>query len=47
MKLLEMEKIVLNDDTLSTNPSNYTIKAFENFNFTFHLCILDCFRKFE
>lgn len=35
MKLLEMEKIVLNDNTLSKNPSNYTIKAFENFNSTF------------
>ena len=31
MKLLEMEKIVLNDDTLSTNPSNYTIKAFKEY----------------
>ena len=35
MKLLEMEKIVLNDNKLSKNPSNYTIKAFENFNSTF------------
>ena len=35
MKLLDMEKIVLNDNSLSSNPSNYTIKAFENFNFTF------------
>ena len=28
-------QIVLNDNTLSKNPSNYTIKAFENFNSTF------------
>ena len=29
-----MEKIVLNDSDLAKNPSNKTIKAFENFNFT-------------
>ena len=34
-KLLDMEKIVLNDKNLSNNPSTNTIKAFENFNFTF------------
>ena len=35
IKLLDMEKIVLNDSDLAKNPSNKTIKAFENFNFTF------------
>ena len=35
LKLLDMEKIVLNDENLSNNPSSNTIKAFENFNFTF------------
>ena len=35
LKLLDMEKIVLNDKNLSNNPSSNTIKAFENFNFTF------------
>jgi hypothetical protein len=35
LKLLDMEKIVLNDKNLSNNPSTNTIKAFENFNFTF------------
>ena len=35
LKLLDMEKIVLNDKKLSNNPSSNTIKAFENFNFTF------------
>ena len=35
LKLLDMEKIVLNDNSLSNNPSNNTINAFENFNFTF------------
>ena len=35
LKLLDMEKIVLNDKNLANNPSTNTIKAFENFNFTF------------
>jgi hypothetical protein len=35
IKLLDMEKIVLNDSDLAKNPSNKTIKAFETFNFTF------------
>ena len=35
LKLLDMEKIVLNDKNLSNNPSSNTINAFENFNFTF------------
>jgi len=35
IKLLDMEKIVLNDSDLAKNPTNKTIKAFETFNFTF------------
>ena len=31
IKLLDMEKIVLNDSDLAKNPSNKTIKAFETF----------------
>ena len=35
LKLLDMERITINDSKLSKNPSQYAVKAFENFDLTF------------
>ena len=35
LKLLDMERITINDSKLSKNPSQYAVNAFENFDLTF------------
>ena len=35
LKLLDMERITINDNKLSKQPSEYTVKAFKNFDLTF------------
>ena len=35
MKLLDLERITINNKNISKNPSYQTIKAFENFDLTF------------
>jgi hypothetical protein len=35
MKLLDLERIAINDKKISKNPSFYTIKAFNDFDLTF------------
>ena len=35
LKLLDMERITINDGKISKNPSQYAVKAFENFDLTF------------
>ena len=35
MRLLDLERITINNKNISENPSVHTIKAFENFDLTF------------
>ena len=35
MKLLDMERMIINNKNINKNPSYQTVKAFENFELTF------------